>query len=67
MLSYCEHSVTRCANSLRQRHADKAAGMVERQIGWSREREAQAEVEFWTAVWERLVEASPPTPRILVH
>lgn len=67
MLSYCQHTATRCANSLWQRHSYNAVDMVERQIDWSRERNAQVEVEFWTAVMERLVAAHAPEPRVLMH
>ncbi|APZ98086.1 hypothetical protein BWQ93_06015 [Sphingopyxis sp. QXT-31] len=67
MLSFGKHTVASCASSLRQRHAEKAEEMVERQIGWSQERNAKDEVAFWTAVLEHLQEAPELLTRLSVH
>lgn len=67
MLSYSGHKVTSCASEIRQRYGESASGVVEKQIGWSRERNAHDEVLFWTAVLDCLNEASMPLSRPMVH
>ncbi|MBE1529507.1 hypothetical protein GGC65_003963 [Sphingopyxis sp. OAS728] len=66
MYPQTESGVLRCASSLRQRYADAAATVVERQIGWSSERGADHEVDFWSAVMERLNETPVKISRIHV-
>ena len=66
MLPQSENAVVRCASSLRQRHPSNAENMVRQQIGWSQERKASREVEFWSAVLKRLEEADLPVARIHV-
>ena len=66
MLPQTEMSVIACARTLRERYSDRAEQMVRRQISWSRERGSDDEITYWSAVLERLTEASSRVARIHV-
>jgi hypothetical protein len=66
MYPQTESGVLRCASSLRQRYADSAISVVERQIGWSGQRGAHQEVDFWSAVKARLSETPVKVSQIHV-
>lgn len=66
MYPQTESDVLRCASSLRQRYADSAISVVERQIDWSSQRGAHEEVDFWSAVEARLRETPVKVSRIHV-
>lgn len=60
MSSYSAHMIWAAANEVRQRYADRAESAVEQQMCWSRARAAQAEIDYWGAVLERLVQMRAP-------
>ncbi|XVJ61938.1 MAG: hypothetical protein HEQ22_04340 [Sphingopyxis sp.] len=62
MSSCSAHRIWAAANDVRQRYGDRAESLVERQIGWSRARAAQAEIDYWSAVNERLAQMRAPGP-----
>lgn len=61
-----ENSVITCAHALLEQYGERAEQKARRQISWSRAREAEREVAFWTAVLERPVEWPLPVSRIHV-
>jgi len=48
------------ATDVRQRYGDRAESVVEQQISWSRERSAQGEIDYWSAVLDRLAQMRIP-------
>jgi hypothetical protein len=60
MSSCSEHMIWAAATEVRQRYAGRAERVVEQQISWSRERSAQGEIDYWSAVLARLVQMRAP-------
>ena len=60
MSSCSEHMIWAAATDVRQRYADRAESVVEQQISWSRERSARGEIDYWSAVLDRLAQMRVP-------